>query len=140
MKRYSSVLSDTQKLFLKRLFIGGRFLDSLESKRTLLTQASLFAGGVLLLSLGVLASAWCQPDSLQIHYNDVRFAEASNAILSYLEGSFGALIMVVAGLIAIISAAFGQYRAAVSCLVIAVGAFILRSFISTFFNDGNIMD
>ncbi len=99
----------------------------------------LFAFGVTLLALGVSHGVIAEDDGLTIQYNDVRFAEASNAILSYLEGSFGALVMVVAGLVAIISAAFGQYRAAMGCLIIAVGAFILRSFISTFFNDGNIM-
>ncbi len=103
-------------------------------------QITLLAFGVSVLSVGLVSPGLTQDLGLQIEYNDQRFAAASNAILSYLEGSFGALIMVVAGLIAIISAAFGQYRAAISCLVIAVGAFILRSFISTFFNDGNIMD
>jgi hypothetical protein len=104
-----------------------------------LLSSLLFAFGVTLLALGVSHGVIAEDDGLTIQYNDVRFAEASNAILSYLEGSFGALVMVVAGLVAIISAAFGQYRAAMGCLIIAVGAFILRSFISTFFNDGNIM-
>jgi hypothetical protein len=48
--------------------------------------------------------------------------------------------MVCAGLGAILSSAFGQYRAALGCLIIAVGAFILRSFLSTFFNDENIQE
>jgi len=104
-----------------------------------LSQSLLMLTGVAILALGLSHGLLAQQDGLTIQYNDVRFAEASNAILSYLEGSFGALIMVVAGLIAIISAAFGQYRAAMGCLIIAVGAFILRSFIGTFFNDGNIM-
>jgi hypothetical protein len=38
------------------------------------------------------------------------------------------------------SAAFGQYKAALSLMIVAVGAFILRSFMSTFFNDLNIQD
>jgi type IV secretory pathway VirB2 component (pilin) len=103
-------------------------------------QSALFVLGVCALALGSTFDGLAQLDALQIEYNDQRFAEAANAILSYLEGSFGALVMVVAGLIAIISAAFGQYRAAMGCLIIAVGAFVLRSFVSTFFNDGNIMD
>lgn len=71
-------------------------------------------------------------------YNDVRFAEATNRIFGYLEGAFGSLVMVAAGLGTIISSAFGQYRAAMGLLVVAVGAFILRSLVSTFFNDVNI--
>jgi hypothetical protein len=105
-----------------------------------LAQSTLLLLGIVTLSVGITFDGLGQIDALQIEYNDQRFAEAANAILSYLEGSFGALVMVVAGLIAIISAAFGQYRAAMGCLIIAVGAFVLRSFVSTFFNDGNIMD
>ena len=55
-----------------------------------------------------------------------------------VEGSFGALIMIVAGLVAIIAAAMGAYRAAMAALVVAVGAFILRAFVSAFFPDVNI--
>lgn len=58
-----------------------------------------------------------------------------NAIFTYLEGSFGALVMVCAGIGAIVSSAFGQYRAALGLLVVAVGAFVLRSLVGTFFND-----
>ena len=54
--------------------------------------------------------------------------------MKYLEGSFGALIMAASGLGAIMSAAFGQYKMALSCMVVAVGAFILRSMMYTFFN------
>ena len=46
--------------------------------------------------------------------------------------------MVAAGIGAILSSAFGQYKAALSLLVVAVGAFILRSIIGTFFNDNNV--
>jgi hypothetical protein len=46
--------------------------------------------------------------------------------------------MVSAGIGAIMSSAFGQYRAALSLLVVALGAFILRSVLSTFFNDTRI--
>ena len=52
-----------------------------------------------------------------------------------MEGAFGALVMVVAGLGAIVAAAMGAYRAAVGMLVVAVGAFILRALVSLFFGD-----
>ena len=48
------------------------------------------------------------------------------------------MVMVAAGIGAILSSAFGQYRAALGLLVVAVGAFILRSLLGTFFNDINI--
>lgn len=104
-------------------------------------QFALFAFGVTLLAIGTVSGVVAQVgDPLEIEYNDTRLSEAVNAILTYLEGSFGALIMVCAGLGAILSSAFGQYRAALGCLIIAVGAFILRSFLSTFFNDENIQE
>lgn len=99
-------------------------------------QVALFATGVTLLTIGLLSGASAQP--ADIHYNDIRISKSVNAILTYLEGTFGALVMVAAGLGAILSSAFGQYRAALGCLIVAVGAFILRSVMATFFNDQNI--
>ncbi len=71
-------------------------------------------------------------------YNDVRMSDALNAILTYVEGTYGAMIMVASGIGAIMSSAFGQYRSALGLMVVSVGAFILRSLVSTFFNDVNI--
>jgi hypothetical protein len=51
-----------------------------------------------------------------------------------LTGGFGALIMIVAGLGAILAAAFGQFKAALSALVVALGVFVLQIFITAFFN------
>ena len=99
-------------------------------------QAFLFAFGATLLVVGLSHSADAQ--GLTTTYNDVRISNSVNAILEYIEGTFGALIMVAAGIGAIVSAAFGQYRAALSLLAVAVGAFILRSILATFFNDSTI--
>lgn len=100
-------------------------------------QAGLFLLGIGLLTAGLYTGAHAQ--STQINYNDEKIAASVEAILTYLEGSFGALIMVAAGLGAILSSAFGQYRAALGCLVVAVGAFILRSIMNTFFNTDAIV-
>jgi len=51
-----------------------------------------------------------------------------------LTGGFGALIMIVAGLGAILAAAFGQFKAALSALVVALGVFVLQIFIRAFFS------
>lgn len=60
------------------------------------------------------------------------------AITGFIEGAFGALIMIISGLGAIVSAAFGQYKAAIGMLVVAIGAFVLRALVRTFF--GNVYD
>jgi hypothetical protein len=54
-------------------------------------------------------------------------------LFKLIEGAFGALIMVVAGLGAIVAASMGAYRASVGMLVVALGAFILRALVSLFF-------
>lgn len=103
-------------------------------------RAVLFIAGVSLLALGLSADVVAQVTPGAIAYNDEKVSNAVNAIMLYLEGSFGALIMAASGIGAIMSAAFGQYKAALSLMVVAVGSFILRSLIGTFFNDQNIME
>jgi len=104
-------------------------------------RIALFVAGVAVLSLGMSLDVIAQINgggSNLAKYNDTKIANAVNVIMTYLEGSFGALVMAAAGIGAILSAAFGQYKAALSLMVVAVGAFILRSLISTFFNDISI--
>ena len=99
-------------------------------------QITLLAVGVVLLSSGLTLEAVAQDAT----YNDQRVAEAVAVLFGYMEGAFGALVMVVSGIGAILAAAFGQYKAALGCLIVAVGAFILRSFMGTFFNVDSIND
>jgi hypothetical protein len=100
-------------------------------------QASLglFIFGVAILSFGLVdaAQAGGSPGPSRITYNDTRIAEAIQAVLGYIEGTFGAMVMIAAGIGAIFSSAFGQYKAALGLLAVAVGAFILRSLVSAFF-------
>lgn len=102
----------------------------------------IFLAGIsmLAISLSLDATAQGTGGNTSTKYNDAKVANAVNAIMTYLEGSFGALIMAAAGIGAIMSAAFGQYKAALSLMMVAVGAFILRSIMSTFFNDTNIQN
>lgn len=100
-------------------------------------RIGLFALGATLLTFGLTSGISAQ-DGLQSTYNDARLSDSINSILTYIEGTFGAMVMVAAGIGAILSSAFGQYRAALGLLVVAVGAFILRSLVGTFFNDNNV--
>jgi len=99
-------------------------------------QFGLFVLGVVLLSTGITMDASAY--SSKANYNDHRIAESADIILTFLNGSFGALVMVASGIGAIISGAFGQYRASLGLMVVAVGSFIVRSLISTWFNDSQI--
>lgn len=112
MKKLSSLRSFTRVHFLElALFV--------------LASASLF---VLLPSM-----AWAQFEPTT-EVDMGRLEEALQILFAYIEGSFGALVMVSAGIGALLSAAFGQYRATLSLLVVAVGSFVLRSFVTTFFD------
>ena len=100
--------------------------------------AMCFVIGAAIILVGTQSSALATYDPYEVNYNDNRIDTVINALFIYLEGSFGALIMVAAGVGAIISSAFGQYKAALGLLVVAVGAFVLRSLVGTFFNDEGI--
>jgi hypothetical protein len=101
-------------------------------------QLCLFTLGVILISSGLVLDASAQGYTPKANYNDARIAESADVILIYLNGAFGALVMVASGIGAIISGAFGQYRAALGLMVVAVGSFIVRSLISTWFNDTSL--
>lgn len=94
--------------------------------------------GVGLLSLGLAESAMAQVNQQRnLQIDNSAFRTATCAVFRYLEGSFGALVMVASGIGAILSAAFGQYRAALGLMVVAIGSFIIRSLTATFFGTEN---
>jgi hypothetical protein len=66
-------------------------------------------------------------------FDDTLMRNGTGNLFMLIEGAFGALIMVAAGLGAIVAAVLGAYRMAFALLFIAVGAFILRSLVSLFF-------
>lgn len=84
--------------------------------------------GVVLLTSGLIETSHAQD----------KIAQASGRLLGLIEGSLGALIMIVSGIAAIVAAAMGAYRAAVGMLVVAVGAFILRTLVTIFFDASTI--
>ncbi len=97
----------------------------------------LYTVGVGLLTAGLVAQASAAGavsgnTGINVVY-DGRLRNAIAVIFQYLEGALGALIMIACGLGAIVSAAIGQYRAALGLMVVAVGAFILRNLTATFF-------
>lgn len=98
-------------------------------------QYLLFVFGVALVTLGLTSNAFAN-DFVEPDYS--RLDAVIGIVLNLIEGRFGVLVMLCAGIGAIISSAFGQYRAALSLLVVALGAFILRTIISIFFVTDDI--
>lgn len=101
-------------------------------------QLMLFGMGAVLLVSGLMEEAGAQYQS-RANYNDDRIGEAADVILTYINGAFGALVMIACGVAAILSSAFGQYRAAMGLMVVAVGSFILRSLVNTWFNTSGMV-
>lgn len=58
--------------------------------------------------------------------------QACSRVLGYIEGGFGALVATGAGLGAIVAAALGGFKAAWCLLVVSIGCFILRSYLTLF--------
>lgn len=97
----------------------------------------LICFGFLLLLLGLhliaVANDGLTGSYSEADFDDILIRNSVGNLFMLIEGAFGALIMVVAGLMAIIAAAMGGYRTALGMLVVAVGAFILRALVSLFF-------
>jgi len=107
-------------------------------KKIMTLDALVFAAGFLLFliglhSLGLAQGAGPTGSYSEAGYDDELIRNSIGNLFRLIEGAFGALIMVVAGLGAIIAAAMGQYRAAISLVVVAIGSFILRALVSLFF-------
>ena len=95
----------------------------------------LLVAGIAMLGLGLSGVATAQETFSEAAFNDTLVRNAVGNLFRLIEGAFGALIMIIAGLIAIISAAMGAYRASLGMLVVALGAFILRALVSLFFGE-----
>jgi hypothetical protein len=52
--------------------------------------------------------------------------EAICWLMHFQEGSYGALLMAVAGIGSLVSAATGNYRTAVNCLVVGIGSWLIE--------------
>jgi uncharacterized membrane protein len=82
--------------------------------------------------------------SAQANYNDDRVAESEDVILTYINGAFGTLVMIVSGSLSIVlaiaacnSSTRRRYLALSSLVfaIIAVGSFVLRSLANSWFNS-----
>lgn len=115
----------------------GRYVGAMQiapSKRQM--QVCLLILGVVLLTTGLGLEAMAATDVGDTGIETTRIENAATKLIKAIEGPFGALIMIVAGIFAIVMAAMGQYKIAMSLLVISLGAFILKSIVKTFFNTG----
>jgi hypothetical protein len=83
----------------------------------------LFTLGVGLIFIGTTQLAMAEGGT---------FSQACGRILGLAEGAFGALVCAVAGVAAVVAAAMGGFKMAWTLIVVSVGSFILRSYVSIF--------
>lgn len=93
----------------------------------------LLTTGSIVLVLGIFDNSLAITTTATPEFEPELIQCAVANLFKLIEGAFGALIMVVSGIGAIIAAAMGAYRASLGMLVVAVGSFILRSLVSLFF-------
>jgi hypothetical protein len=74
-----------------------------------------------------------EAEAKDVPYDDTLIRNSVGNLYKMIEGAFGALVVVAAGIGTIIAAVVGAYRIAFALFVTAVGAFILRSYVSLFF-------
>ena len=60
------------------------------------------------------------------------YNQACGKLLGLIEGSFGALVAAAAGVSAIIASALGGFKMAWSLVVVSIGSFVLRAYITLF--------
>ena len=113
-----------------------------QTKNFIHTNGNLFlfiVGTVILVaglgSLQVASAQYATPTTTVGGDWNQGIINAIYGVFQWLDGGFGALIMIGAGLLAIVTAAMGAYKAAMACLVVAAGTFILRSFAKLFFPE-----
>jgi len=106
---------------------------------------SLIAVGVALVVCGIADDATATEYWEAVMEARERESAFVNTVMPYIEGSFGALLMVLAGMAAIVTTALAKYKSSKRLLVlafgffaIAVGLFLGRAVIGTFFNDVGI--
>ena len=95
-------------------------------------RAYLLSDGqkAIVYTLGLSIVMFATPENA--HAGSGSYGQACNKLLGLIEGAFGALVAAAAGVAAIIAAALGGFKMAWSLVVVAIGSFVLRSFITLF--------
>lgn len=102
----------------------------LSFKRNEFLHFSLLCGGLLAF---VLVPELAFAQAPRCNGPDGCIARGLCNILFIATGSFGAVVMSVAGVVSLISAAMGMYRTSISVLVVGLGTWLIEPMINLFF-------
>lgn len=124
--------------------VRGRSVFGIPRAETIFSL-SLIAVGVAVVACGIADDATATYSPAASTYTDDRPTNVANVIMTYIEGSFGALLMAFAGMAAIVTTALAKYKSSKKLLAlafgffaIAVGLFLGRAVIEHYFNDVGI--
>lgn len=98
-------------------------------KKIVSTNAGFYA----FLAAFLLVPAFAHAETPTPGFDASEVQEAICDIYALMRGAFGALLVMAAGIAAIVAAAFGAYRLAVSAAVVALGCYILPDMVTLFF-------
>jgi hypothetical protein len=107
--------------------------EQIQSKTNYTLLNELFEKQGPILIIAILLFFGMESAHAQSEFSPTKFNEACGRLLQMIEGPFGALITTAAGIGAIIASAVGGFRTAWALIVVSVGAFILRAYITLFF-------
>ena len=88
-------------------------------------RMALIVSGLAMITASALEAAWA--------FESAEFA--IQELCGHMQGSLGALLMSAAGVGAVISGAFGNFRASFSFIVVGIGAFTTSTMMSLYFPD-----
>jgi len=131
--QYKNIKTLVSDWLTKAYILGSSFGRNYESHL-------LFTVGSLLLVAGLADIAAAADTTVTIvvqDYHPVPDAVIWNAtcnVIEFMNGAFGGLMVTISGIIAIISAAFGAFKAASAMLITGGAAFILGDLVDVFFN------
>ena len=93
------------------------------TKWTMATRLGIYSCGLLMVGLALPESAFA--------FDSARWA--IQELCAHIEGNLGALLMSAAGVGAVVSGAFGNFRASYGFLIVGIGAFSVSAILSLYF-------
>lgn len=112
--------------------------SSLTSPRYL--KIACYCMSISVIALGLLSGSMALAATTDDLMGDFQFTMGVCRILAIHEGNFGALAMIIAGIVALVSAAMGNYKACISVLVVGCGTWIVRPILQIFFDVTSFCD
>lgn len=131
----SAPVCGTIKGYLSALLITKQVLSLSIRLRESYQSMFLWVFGSAMLVSGLTEVS--QAQTVTVFYERVPQASFMNAtctILGFVQGSFGGLMVTISGIIAIVSAAFGAFKASTAMVATGTVAFVLRDLIDLYFD------